>query len=1128
MKIHLTKSRLSGTALRITFCQLLLAFLFAGVAFADRAFPQDLLNQRISLTVTNENVKSVLGKLNRLAGVRFTYRSTLFDEDKRVSVNAVNQPLATVLDAIFTPLQVSYVVQHKLILLRKTDPKPAEKGVSVNETPPAERVVKGTVKEAAGVMLPGVSIMEKGTQNGTITNENGEFTIQVQDSNAVLVFSFVGYRTREEQTAGRNEILVELVPEDRSLQEVVVVGYGTQKVSDVTGSVARISERDIQSRPIPSFQDAVQGRSSGVYVRQTGGNLDGRFSISIRGTGSVTGSDEPLVVVDGVPLFSGGLSTINPKDIVSIDILKDASATAIYGARAANGVLLVSTRRGKEGKTRISVNADIGWEQMTRQYTMLSTEQQRRLFVEAFKNTGKNTAAYEDLSNPAWQINTDWQKLGTRTAARQNYTVSLNGGTEKHTYAVSLSYLDRKGTIRNSDFKAYNFRANNDIRVSNRFKISSSLSGNYQKQHVVTGDSWGGGAYGSLLSNHTYTAPFDEKGNLTAVNTAGDPYFGANSNPLIDLFMPVREQKLTRLLGNVKAEWELVKDLTFTGSMGSDLVLANQYTYLPVYSIGMFSRQQGSVTTRSGEDLNWLTDATLQYTRETGRHNLKILAGYSTQQFRTSFESTTGTGTLDNSLNQLSNQTNFTATGGDITSGLVSSFARINYGFDDKYLLTATIRRDGSSKFGPEKRYGTFPSASVAWRVSQEKFAQGIPFLHDLKLRTSYGLTGNQNLNDFSFINRAGPASYVYGNAVVTGNAAQNIGNPNLQWEAAKQFDAGLDLSLFSGRLSVNVDYYNKISDNLLIRTPVPFTAGVPEEPTVNIGSLKNTGWEFAFNSQNTTGKLNWTTNFNVTTNKNTVLDIGRNSIGNPLQIPGNVMSLSNEITNLTVSGRPVGAFYMYRFTGIWQQGEEEAAKKWANAVPGDPKFADNNHNGIMDEGDKEFVGQPQPKIFGGMNNTLSYGNFSLSFFLNFAGGNKLYHSMRNLNGRGVPFNQQLAEVADYWTPENPSNTTPRPSQQSGNTTFLVTKVSTRYLENADFLRLKNVSISYDLPSALTGKWRLEAARVTLSGTNLLTFTNYTGLDPEASSNTSLLSAGIDLTPYPLTKLYSMSFLVTF
>jgi TonB-linked SusC/RagA family outer membrane protein len=1121
--------RLLRITMRVSFFQMVIACLFAGAASSKDAAAQDMLNQRVSIDLKNEQIKNVLRELNSLTGVRFTYKSSLLQTNKKVTVQAVKKPLRTVLDEIFIPLQISYVLQDKLILLKEITPTAQPPKETQTTEPSHLNVINGKVREQNGGVLPGVSIIVKGTQRGTVSDENGQFSIETQPGDAVLIFSFVGYKSIEEAINNRSEINVELVAQERSLDEVVVVGYGTQKVSDLTGSVARISEKDIQSRPIPSLQEAVQGRASGVYVRQTGGNLDGRFSISIRGTGSVTGSSEPLIVVDGVPLFSGGLSTINPKDIVSLDILKDASATAIYGARAANGVLLVSTRRGQEGKTRITVNTDFGIEQMTRQYKMLSTEQQRQLFVDAFKNTpGRNTSVYEDINHPAWKINTDWQKLGTRTAARNNYTVNMNGGTAKNTYAVSLSHVDRDGTIRNTDFKAYNFRANNDITINRRLKIASNLSGNYQKQNALPLDSWGGGAYGNLLSQHSYTEPYDDKGNLTAVNTSADPYFGANGNPLIDLLLPVREQSLTRLLGNVKADLEIVKDLTFSGSVGADLVLSNGYTYQPVYSIGMFSRPQGSVSVGSGRDLNWLTDATLQYAKDINKNSFKLLVGFSTQQFNSIVTNTTGTGTLDNALNQLSNQTNFSSTGGDVTSALVSSFARLNYGYDDKYLLTATIRRDGSSKFGPSKRYGTFPSASVAWRITQEEFAKNIPELHELKLRSSYGLTGNQNVGDFSFITRAGPASYVYGNAVVVGNVAQNIGNPNLQWESAKQFDVGMDLSLFRGRLSFNVDYYDKVSDNLLIQTPIPFTAGVPTNPTVNIGSLKNTGWEFAVNSQNTTGKLNWTTNFNISTNKNTVLDIGRNSIGNPLQIPSNVMSLSNEITSLTVAGRPVAAFYMYRYTGVWQLGEEEAAKKWANAVPGDPKYADNNNNGVMDEGDKEYVGQPQPKIFGGMNNTLSYGNFTFSFLMNFAAGNKLYHSFKNLNGRAVPFNQQLASVDDYWTTTNPSNTTPRASQQSGNTTFLVTKVSTRYLENADFLRLKNVSVSYDLPSSLNEKLKLQSARLTLSGINLVTLTKYTGLDPEASSNTSLLSAGVDLTPYPLTKLYSLSLLVTF
>ncbi|QIP12973.1 TonB-dependent receptor [Spirosoma aureum] len=1128
MQVHKQLPLLGRILVGVVFNTLVVILIFSGSSQAFRSETQDMLSKKISIQVNNEPVKKVFRNLNRLTGVKFVYNSGLIDENKRVSVKANEKSLAEVLNGIFEPLGIGYSVQDKLVLLKSLhSPATAEAG-AYQTASNTLKVVTGKVTEKNAGPLPGVSIVVKGTQRGTVTNENGSFTIDLLAQDSILVFSFIGYQNLEENIRNRSEINVELIPENRSLDEVVVVGYGTQKVSDLTGSVTRISEKELQSRPVPSFQDAIQGRSSGVYVRQTGGNLDGRFSISVRGTGSVTGSNDPLVVVDGVPLFSGGFSTINPKDIVAVDILKDASATAIYGARAANGVLLITTRRGKEGKSNITFSADIGIEQMSKQYHVLTTEQQRRLFVDAFKNTGKNTAAYEDLTNPAWQVDTDWQKLGTRTAARRSYSLGLSGGTDKSTYSISIAHLDRQGTMRNSDFKSYSFRANNDITIKNRLKVSANLTGSHQIQHVLNQDSWGGGSYGGLLSNHSYTKPYDDNGNLTAINTAADPYFGANANPLIDQLQPVREEKLTRLLGAVKADLDIVKGLRFGGSLGADLVIGNNYSYLPVYQIGLFNRQQGSVTTRAGQDLNWLTDATLQYDKNINKHAVKVLVGFSTQQFNTRSATTTGTGTLDNALNQLSNQTNFNATGAEVTSGLVSSFARLNYSFDDKYLLTATVRRDGSSKFGPTKRYGTFPSASVAWRVTQEDFARNIPGLHELKLRSSYGLTGNQNIGDFSFITRAGPASYVYDNTVVIGNAVQNIGNPNLQWESARQFDAGLDLSLLKGRLALTLDYYHKLSDNLLIRTPVPFTSGVQEDPTVNIGSLKNTGFEFSLNSQNVVGKVNWSTNFNFSTNKNVVLDIGKNSIGNPLQIQGAILPLSNEATNLTVTGRPVGSFYMYRFIGIWQLGEEEAAKKWANAVPGDLKFADNNQNGIMDEGDKEFVGQPQPKVFGGINNTISYNGFSVSFLFNFAAGNKLYHSMRNLNARAVPFNQQLAEVADYWTPTNPTNKVPRASQQSGNTTFLATKVSTRYLENADFLRLKNVNLSYDFSEQVVKKLRLDAARLTLSATNLFTLTKYTGLDPEASSNTSLLSAGIDLTPYPLTKLYSLSILVTF
>jgi TonB-linked SusC/RagA family outer membrane protein len=577
----------------------------------------------------------------------------------------------------------------------------------------------------------------------------------------------------------------------------------------------------------------------------------------------------------------------------------------------------------------------------------------------------------------------------------------------------------------------------------------------------------------------------------------------------------------------MKLDFNLLDGLVLSGNLGGDILQRDGYSYMPKYEIGRFDRTEGIVSVPVNQQINWVSDIILNYEKNINKHEIKALAGFSAQQFLLKDNVTTGRGTIDNRLNQLSNQTSFNASGSEISSGLMSTFLRLNYGYNNKYLLTGTVRRDGSSKFGALRRYGIFPSGSVAWRISEEEFLQSSQFIHDLKFRISYGRTGNQNIRDFAFITRAGAYPYVFGNSTTVGNAPQNLGNPELQWETTNQFNIGLDLSLLNGRFSSTLDFYDKQSEDLLVATPIPFTSGVNENPIVNLGSLKNTGMELSLISRNFIGKFSWTTNFNISYNKNEVLDIGTNSIGEPLEIPGENIPLSNIPPNLTREGHPVGAFYLYQFEGIWQLGEEEEANAWSGAVPGDPKYADLNGNGILDVGDKAFVGNPHPKFFGGLNNTMSYNNFTLSVLLNFATGHKLYNTARNLFARGVPWVQNFSEVADFWTPENPSNEIPRPSQ-GGNTTSLVTMVSTRFLEDADFLKVKNVKISYDLPSRLLEGKSLKAVRLSLQGTNLLVLTDYTGLDPESSSRSSLLSAGLDYTPYPPTRHISLSAQLTF
>ncbi|NNG10480.1 MAG: SusC/RagA family TonB-linked outer membrane protein, partial [Arenibacter sp.] len=875
------------------------------------------------------------------------------------------------------------------------------------------------------------------------------------------------------------------------------------------------------------FSDALQGRSSGVQIRQSGGDLEGKFQIAIRGVGSVTGSNDPLIVVDGVPLISASFSTINPKDISSIDILKDASATAIYGSRAANGVVIITTKKGTVGKPQLTYSTDFSIEHISERYDVMSTEQQRLLFVEAFKNSNRSTAVYDDPSNPIWQVDNDWQELGTRTGIRQIHNFNYSGGTENTQYSASASYQNRKGILLNTDLQTYSLRTNLSSQVNDWLKIGTNITGSYQPQNYSQGDNWGATGYRGFVYHHSYTPAYDENGELANIETSSAPYFGANSNPLVPLLLPTRELNTTRLLGNFQTNIKLMEGLFFNTNFGGDLVRVEGYTYSPIYEIGRMINTQGSVTVTNNSDTNWVADATLDYTRQINKHNFKLLLGVSAQQFLLRRTSAFGTGTIDNALNQLSNQTSFNSTGSNVKGGLASTFARLNYGFDDRYLLTATVRRDGSSRFGPDKRYGVFPSASLAWRVSQEDFLKNSTVLNDLKFRVSYGLTGNQNIGNFEFITRAASTPYVFGNTVVVGNSASNIGNPSLQWEANKQLDIGVDFAFFKSRISGTIDYYDKKSEDLLIQNPIALTAGVPNPPIVNIGSVRNSGIEFAIFTRNLTGKLKWSTDFNIAYNKNEVLDIGSNSAGEPLEIPGQNIPLSNVPTNLTVAGRPVGAFNMYVYDGIWQLGEEAEAANWFNAVPGDPKYKDLNNNGLLDAGDRAFVGNPHPKFIGGMDNTFSYKNLSLSVFMNFATGNKLYNTARNLFSRGVPFVQNFAEAADFWTPDNPTATAPRPSQ-GGTTTTLATLASPRFLEDASFLRLKNVSLTYDLPSKIFETSFINNAQFTVSATNLLTFTKYSGLDPEASSRESLLSAGIDYTPYPNTRQFNLGVKVGF
>lgn len=1077
----------------------------------------------VTLRLKQVPLSQVFLEIEKKTTFRFLFNDKMIRDEAKVTVNVKDEQVTDVLKGLLDQTSLDFIVRDDNLI------------VIVNKTKETLGVpVHGLIKNSKGQPAEGISVLEKGTDNGTTTNAKGEFSLSVANDRAVLVISSVGFVTQEFPLNGNINITVQLAEDFSKLNDVVVIGYGTARKKDLTGAVSTVSEKEIQSRPVTNFADALQGRASGVQVTQTGGNLDGRFSIKIRGAGSVNQSISPLIVVDGVPLTSEQFSTINPQDMESMVILKDASATAIYGARASNGVVIISTKRGAAGETKINFTASTGFEKVQKYFDVLSTDQQRRLFIAAYANTGGDSTTFKDLTNPAWSVNTNWQKLATRPGWRQNYNIAISGGKPNNSFAVSAGYLKRQGVLLNTDITDYFARANNNMAIGKRLKISSSLAATYQVlNNPSTGDVFNGGAtFEQLVSAHSYTQPYDSRGNLTSAPNTALPYFGNNGNPLIGLSLNSVATKQTRLSGVVKADYEIVKGLTLSGNLGTDILLQSNHNYYPAYTIGAIAvNPMGTVNFYSTTSQNWVGDITLTYKRNFGLHAITALAGYSAQQTSSEYYQVNGSGTTNNVLNQIPNQTNITGNSSVGSSGLIGSFVRVQYAYNDKYLLTGTVRRDGSSKFGPANQYGVFPTAAVAWNISDEKFFK-VAWIDDLKLRIGYGLTGNQNIGDFGFLTKAGAAPYAFGNTAVLGNAILTAGQSNLQWEAAKQLDAGFDIIVLNGRINSTIDYYKKTSSKLLVSIPVPFTTGVgTNNPVVNLGSVLNEGFEFAINAQNLVGKFNWTTNFNISTNKNRVLDIGANSSGAPAVINGIILgSPVNDFINQTQAGQPIGTFYMFKYLGVWQLKEatEAAATKYSGLpfTPGDAKYADLNGDHIIDAKDKQFVGSPQPTYYGGMNNTFSYGNFSLGVLMSFSGGNKIYNVIRNLDARGVPFNQQLAEVANWWTPSNPSDI-PKPAQ-GGNTTTFTGRVSDRFLESGDYLRLSNISLAYNILSAQLKKFRLQDARITLAATNLFTITKYKGMDPASASAGDQISGGLDLTPYPITRYYYMSIAIGF
>lgn len=987
-----------------------------------------------------------------------------------------------------------------------------------------DRTVSGVVKDQKGEPIPGINILIKNSVTGTSTDSQGKYSIKA-DGEAILVFSGIGFVTREVAVNNQSSVDISLQEDTRQLNELVVVGYGTQKKSDLTGSVSSISEAQFKKTPVASLDNGLRGRAAGVQVTSTSNQPGGATSIRIRGSNSVNTGSEPLYVIDGFPVFNdnaataGGatvgpklnaLSLINPNDIVSIEVLKDASAAAIYGARGANGVVLVTTKKGQEGRMKIDINAYYGVQQVSKKLPLLNATEYAQLVNDA---NGKEIYTQEQIAS--FGKGTDWQDEIFRSAPVQNYQVTASGGDAKTKYSLSLNYFDQAGIIINSDFKRYSGRFNFEKQATSRLSLGANLSiANTNANQALSSTGGGEGTQGVIVSALDFNPilkPRNADGTYVLENDRGIPI----GNPVATALELTNKSATTRFLGNVFAAYKIIDGLEFRTSIGADITSTGEKYYAPrTILAGSAAQGIGRVSTSNGT--SWLNENTLTFNKTFGRHAITALAGFSAQKYTRNLLTSSASGFVNDLLgadNLESGAIIRTPVTNTNDWSLISYIGRINYGFNDKYLLTLTGRADGSSKFGNNNKYGFFPSGSVAWKLSEEEFIKDINAINELKLRLSYGRIGNQEINSYQSLAGLTGASYIIGDKVVKGFAPNNIPNPNLKWETTTQTDLGVDLGLFRNRLNLTFDAYYKKTTDMLLNINVPWSTGFASA-LQNIGSIENKGIELGIQAVVLDKDLKWNINFNVAANKNKVLDLGPVSQILTGEING-YLKISDPV--VIVPGQPLNSFYGYVSDGIFQTGDDIAGGAQKTAVPGDRKYKDLNGDGVLDAKDRTFIGNAQPKFFGGFTNDFSYKGFDLSASFNYVVGNKILNSTRADLDLPTGQKNSSARVKDRWTPTNPSNTIPRATL---NRAFLF---SDAQIEDGSFLRLGSLSLGYNFPSSWVSKAGISNAKLYVSAQNLFVITKYTGFDPETNqSGQNNILRGIDSDSYP----NSRSFLV--
>jgi TonB-dependent starch-binding outer membrane protein SusC len=1007
-----------------------------------------------------------------------------------------------------------------------------------------ELIVTGSVNADDGESLPGVSVLVKGTQTGTTTDSKGKFTLSLSNGDEILVFSFIGYTTVEVPVNNRTDIAVTMVSDAKTLSEVVVVGYGEQEHKDVTGAIGAIQGEKLIISAVPSVDQALQGRMSGVYVTSNSGEPGGGLSLRVRGMGGL-GVSEPLYVIDGVIITydasssygyrqsaNNPLATLNMADIESISVLKDASASAIYGARGGNGVVIVTTKRGKAGIPKLALESYYGVQKVAKTLDLLNASEYAAYSNDARSAAGLDT--HTKFANPAaLGEGTDWQDAIFRTASIQNYQLSLSGGSENNQYYISAGYMKQDGIIIGSTFDRYSLRLNLDNKVTDWLKISNSLTLSRSYNQSLTNNN--GDRFAGIVAQAYRRSPtldiYTTDGNWAGPDASDLPFVGQINNPVMLATLNNEPNERLRVLENFNAEIKLHKNLSFRTNLGVDYVLTNYDRFRPTYEEGALSNNKPDATSTKITLSNLLAENTLTYSNIfNAKHKLEVLAGYTAQLSSSDVVSASSFFHITNELTTVDAgqpDPQRQASGSKSETSYVSYLGRLNYSFEDKYLFTASVRRDGSSVFTSGNKYGVFPSFSAGWRISEENFMKAFGFIDELKLRGSWGQVGIDGSlgigTEYATIGSG--YKYNFSRTVVNGMMANRVPNSKLKWETVTQTDVGIDIGLIDNRLSLTADYFIKRYEDMITGKAIPVYAGMVSDAyyeseikqPVNSATVENKGFEFAINYQNQSlSGLSYSIGANLTTFRNKVISLDEaitaGYTGN--SDPGYVTR--------TTEGRSIGEFYGYVTDGIFRsQAEVDEANanapngtyQFAGTAPGDIRFKDLDGNNVITDKDRTYLGSPIPDFSYGFNGNVAYKGFSLDILFQGVQGNKIMNVNRyTLEGSTDAENKSIGMV-NRWTEANPDSNFPRAISTDPNDND---RASDRYLENGAYLRLKNIQLGYTLPTSLTQRLRLSNIKVYISAQNLWTITNYQGYNPDIGAPTqNNTSYGIDNTIYP-------------